>query len=78
MFSISGLVIPTEWDQQGNVINFAIATRDEEEYILEGHTHRVSLRPLLRQEVEVSGVLEKKGGKKIIKVKKIIKKNIHQ
>jgi hypothetical protein len=34
MICIEGIIIPTNWDKKGNVVNLAIATRDEEEYLI--------------------------------------------
>lgn len=78
MINISGIVIPVSWDTKGNVVEVAIATRNEEEYFIEGSDKAFQLRPFLRQEVEVSGVLKNEGGKKIIKIKSLSKKKIDQ
>lgn len=71
MIKLKGLLIPAKWDKKGNVVVVLIATDDEEEYHIENRSQAAKLIPFLRQEVEVSGSLENKGGKKIIKVKKI-------
>jgi len=78
MINISGIVIPVSWDTKGNVVEVAIATRNEEEYFIEDDNKATQLRPFLRQEVEVSGVLKNEGGKKIIKIKSLSKKKIDQ
>jgi hypothetical protein len=68
MVSISGIVIPTNWDEKGNVVCVAIATHEEEDYFVEEYEQVARLKTFLRQEVEVSGVLRKEGSKKIIKI----------
>ncbi len=78
MINISGIVIPVCWDKKGNVVEVAIATRNEEEYFIEGSDKASQLKSFLRQEVEVSGVLKNEGGKKIIKIKSLSKKKIDQ
>jgi hypothetical protein len=69
MIRIRGLVIPAGWDNNGNVVDLAIATRDEEEYLISGKDQVDRLKSLLRQEVEIKGILQTKEGKKIIQVK---------
>ena len=70
MISIEGLIIPASWDKKGNVVDLAIATRDEKEYLITDKDQVARLKQLLRQEVEIKGILQTKEGKKIINVKK--------
>ena len=69
MIRITGLVIPAGWDNNGNVVDLAIATRDEEEYLISGKDQVDRLKSLLRQEVEIKGILQTKEGKKLFKSK---------
>ena len=71
MDSIKGIVIPSDWDSNGNVISMAIATRDEEEYIIENHQKLSNLKQLLRKEVVVNGSIKCRNNYKIINVKSI-------
>jgi hypothetical protein len=71
MDSIRGIVIPSDWDSNGNVISVAIATRDEEEYIIENHQNLSDLKNLLRQEVVANGSIKCRNNSKIINVKSI-------
>ena len=71
MESIKGIVIPSDWDSNGNVISLAIATRDEEEYIIENHQKLSNLKQLLRKEVVVNGSIKCRNNYKIINVKSI-------
>ena len=53
MERIKGLIVPTDCDNNGNVISLAIATGDEQEYLIENHQQITNLWTLLRQEVIV-------------------------
>ena len=70
MICVEGLIIPAGWDNNGNVVNLAIATRNEEEYLITDKDQVAKLKPLLRQEVEVRGILRTQQGKRIIRVKR--------
>ena len=70
MICIEGIIIPANWDNNGNVVDLAIATRDEEEYLITDKDQIARLKPLLRQEVEIEGITQIQKGKRIIKVKK--------
>jgi hypothetical protein len=73
MICIEGIIIPANWDSNGNVVDLAIATRDEEEYLITDKDQIARLKPLLRQEVEIEGFAQIQEGKRIIKVKKFSK-----
>jgi len=73
MICVEGIIIPANWDNKGNVVDLAIATRDEEEYFITDKDQVTRLKPLLRQEVEVRGILQTKDGRKIIHVKRFCK-----
>jgi hypothetical protein len=74
MANIKGIIIPVNWDRNGNVISIAIATHDEDEIIVEGQRLIAQLKTLLREEVQVSGVLTRRGGRKSIKVETFSRK----
>ena len=65
---IRGIIVPVDWDPAGNVIKAAIFTGDEDEYFIEINKESQQLFYLLRQEVEVRGVMRKEAGSKIISV----------
>ena len=73
---IEGIIIPAKWDNNGNVLDLAIATRDEEEYLITDKDQIARLKPLLRQEVEIEGITQIQEGKRIIKVKRFSKLKI--
>lgn len=70
LFKIQGLIIPSAWDKEGNVLAVVVSTFDEDEYLVERDEKGEQLFGLLREEVEVSGVVGIKDGIKTIKVKK--------
>ena len=71
MDCIKGIIIPTAWDSDGNIISLAIATSDEQEYLIGNDGQITNLLPLLRQEVVVTGSIESSHSYKTIKVTKI-------
>ena len=70
MINVKGILIPVNWDKKGNVVSVAIATDDENEYLVEDQELLVKLKGQLRQVVEVSGIVKKAGGKNIIRIKR--------
>jgi len=68
MISVEGIIIPSQWDKQGNIVELAIATRNEEEYLIADKDQVTKLKPLLRKEAHVRGILQTKDGKKLIHV----------
>ncbi len=71
MERIKGIVVPACWDGNGNVISLAIATCDEQEYLIENHRQIANLPNLLRQEVVVVGSIQRREEHKTIKVSEI-------
>jgi hypothetical protein len=64
---VAGIVIPVEWDEEGNVLATIISSPGEEEYLVEADPKGKELLGLVRQEIEVSGIVRKgvKGGNTI-------------
>ncbi|MEE4607198.1 MAG: hypothetical protein V2J65_38410 [Desulfobacteraceae bacterium] len=71
---VKGIVIPAGWDLHGNIVKLAIATGDEQEYLIENHHKIEKLKNLLRQEVVVSGLIRDMKEYKTIKVASIRQK----
>jgi len=65
-----GVIIPVEWDENGNVVAIAISTHGEDEYVIEDEGKGTELKDLVRQEVEVFGEVRRINAKRFIKVKK--------
>jgi hypothetical protein len=72
MVRIQGLVVPIDWDDDGNVTSVAIATRAEEEFLIRDSDKVEELKRLLRQEVEVRGEMTLEGSQKVILVKSVV------
>ena len=70
MSAVKGVVVPTEWDDYGNVVALAISSNDEKEYIVDKKGKGRELLSLIRKEVEVTGVITEEDQKKIIRVSK--------
>jgi hypothetical protein len=74
MIRVKGIIVPSNWDAEGNIVAISIATHDEQEYLIESRDEGAKLKNLLRQEVELSGVVVRSGPQKTIKVKKFAPK----
>ena len=72
MISIQGIVVPIDWDEDGNVISVAIATHEEEEFLIRNGDKVEELKKLLRQEVEVRGEMSLEGSQKVILVRTVV------
>jgi hypothetical protein len=72
LLKIHGLIIPVAWDEEGNPASVAVATFDEDEYIVDRDEKGDHLLGLLRKEVEVTGVVGIEDGFKTIKVRKYV------
>lgn len=69
--TITGLLIPADWDEKGNIIAAVISTYSEEEYLIDQDSKNEELLTFVRQRVKVSGLLrEDEHGNKMIKVKR--------
>jgi len=72
MSMIRGVVIPMDWDEQGNVVSIAISSHDETEYLVEKGGKGYELLAFVRKEVEVGGEIREQENRKMIKVKKYL------
>lgn len=70
MSVVRGVVIPMDWDEQGNVVRIAISSHDEEEYVVDRGKKGAELVAFIRHEVEVAGEVREEDRRKWIKVKK--------
>lgn len=57
--TVKGILIPSEWDSQGNVLAVSVMDRDEEEYIVEQNEKGKELIGMIRYNMKVSGVVRK-------------------
>ena len=67
--TLQGIIIPSAWDKDGNVITISLSTFDEEEYCIGGDHLWRELMALLREKVRIRGVVSRKKGKQTIWVK---------
>ncbi|MBU4344639.1 MAG: hypothetical protein L6247_08345 [Desulfobacteraceae bacterium] len=65
--TVRGIVIPVDWDENGNVLAAAISSPDEQVYFIELDKKGKKMLELIRRGIEVSGVV-----RKIIKGRKTI------
>lgn len=66
--TIKGILVPAEWDEEGNIIGLSIMTVDEKEYVVEEKTNGRGLFDLVRHEVELRGLAREEDGRKAILV----------
>ena len=67
---VRGIVIPVEWDADGNAIKAAISATNEEEYLIEDDKNSGQFLGLIRQEVDVRGMVREEAGRRIITVER--------
>lgn len=68
--TVRGIVIPVDWDEEGNMLAAAISGSDEQEYVIEQDEKGKELLQFIRHEIEVSGLVRKAiKGRKTITVK---------
>jgi len=53
--TISGIIIPGEWDENGKVIGLAIETTDEEKYLVYKDNKGKELQEFIQYKVEATG-----------------------
>ena len=63
-----GIIVPIDWDEQGNVVAVAFSAHGEDEYVIENQGKGEELKALITQEVEIIGEVRKKDSKRIVKV----------
>jgi hypothetical protein len=67
--TVTGVIIPSDWDRDGRVTVVAISTHDEDEYLVRRRAKGTELVRLLGKEVEVTGWTALDQGKKTLLVK---------
>jgi len=68
--SIKGIVLPVNWDEKGNIVALALSTHEEDEYRIEPDEKGQELLAFVRDEVVVTGIVNKTEKGKTIAVKK--------
>jgi hypothetical protein len=68
--TVSGLVIPTEWDDNGTIRGAAIFDREERQHVIQQDEIGRQLLTLIHEDVEVLATITREGkGQTILKVK---------
>ena len=63
---LRGIVIPIDWDSEGNVLAVALSSYDESNYIVETNPNDMEFLNYLQKEVEITGTIGVKDGQKMI------------
>lgn len=69
--TIRGILIPTAWNERGDVVAVAIATYNEEKYLVSNDEMVPSLLSLLRKRVVVNGIVNRQSTDRIVDIKDI-------
>ncbi len=73
--TLTGIVIPTDWNDRQEVVAAALATADEKEYPIAGNKKGKELMDLLQHQVEATGALERdEKGRMVITIRSYIVK----
>jgi len=68
--TITGIVVPEDWDENGNVMRIAIKTRDYQEYVVERNGKGKELLAFVDEKVKAAGTVRKRvDGAMIISVR---------
>lgn len=70
LISLRGIILPIDWDKDGNIIALGLSGTDEKEYRIEVKAKKEELLDLLQKEVEVTGLLKEEAGTKTILLKR--------
>jgi hypothetical protein len=63
---VKGLVIPSDWDDYGDIVRISIATSNENEYLVRKNKNENILRQRLGKSVVVCGVISEEDNREII------------
>ncbi|OGQ89930.1 MAG: hypothetical protein A2464_13690 [Deltaproteobacteria bacterium RIFOXYC2_FULL_48_10] len=67
---INGIIIPSEWNEKGEIQKIAIVTFDEDTFLIADNNHARTLMNSLRKTVTLSGKVSMKGIQKEIRISK--------
>ena len=70
--SLKGILIPSNWDEKGNITSLKIASANEKEYVISNQDVSDMIATYLRKEITVTGVLEQWGAITYIHVQDVI------
>ncbi len=65
---INGIIVPSEWNEKGEIQNIVIVTFDEDTFLIADNDHARTLMNSLRKTVTLSGKVSIKGIQKEIRI----------
>ena len=65
-----GILIPTDWDDNGKVTAIGLSGTDEKQYLIGKNEKLGELLGLIRREIEIIGPLLERAGRKVILTKR--------
>ena len=67
--TVTGIIIPQQWDDDGTVIGVSVQTFDESEYIVKLSRHGKKMFDFISKKVKVTGkIFEQSDGKLLVDV----------
>ena len=70
-YTIRGVIFPTDWDEDDNIVAVVIDTEDEDEYFVSQNKKGRELCALVGKKIEVTGVVsEEQDGNRVLDVKR--------
>ena len=66
--TVQGIIVPARWDKKGDVVAVAVATMDEQEFMVEVDAVGRNLLSHIHQEAVLRGSVKRKQKKSILKV----------
>ena len=69
--TIRGILIPSAWNEKGDVVALVIATYNEEKYLVSDRSIVQKLLSLLRKRVVVSGIIHRQDANRVIDIKDV-------
>ena len=70
LVSVRGILVPIDWDENGRVLTTAVFTDQEDEFVIDNRSKGEELHGYLRAEVEITGSLMEREGRRMIRVEK--------
>ena len=73
--TLTGIIIPADWNDRQEVVALALATADEKEYRITGNKKGKDLLGVLQRQVEATGTVERdEKGRNVITIRRYIVK----
>ena len=69
--TIRGILIPSAWNEKGDVVALFIATYNEEKYLVSDRPMVQKLLSLLRKRVVVNGIIHRQDPNRVIDIKDV-------